>query len=57
MLAEPLRVDVHGEGGTAYAHVVFDVKPFAEAVIVLNHTGTGARSVPTSSSSSATAPR
>ena len=44
VLAEPLRVDVHGEGGTAYAHLVFDVKPFAEAVIVLNHTGTGARS-------------
>ena len=44
VLAEPLRVDVHGEGGTAYAHLVFDVKPFAEAVIVLDHTGTGARS-------------
>jgi len=43
VLAEPLRVDVHGEGGTAYAHIVFDVKPFAEAVIVINHTGTGAR--------------
>ena len=44
VLAEPLRVDVHGEGGTAYAHIVFDVKPFAEAVIVLSHTGAGARS-------------
>lgn len=44
VLAEPLRVDVHGEGGTAYVHIVFDVKPFAEAVIVLDHTGTGARS-------------
>ncbi|WP_034269492.1 Fe-S cluster assembly protein SufD [Actinospica robiniae] len=43
VLTEPLRVDVHGEGGTAYAHLVFDVKPFAEAVIVLVHTGTGAR--------------
>ena len=43
VLAEPVRVDVHGEGGTAYAHLVFDVKPFAEAVIVLNHTGTGVR--------------
>jgi len=43
VLAEPVRMDVHGEGGTAYAHVVFDVKPFAEAVIVLNHTGTGVR--------------
>ena len=44
VLAEPLRLDVHGEGGTAYAHVVFDVKPFAEAVIVLDHKGSGARS-------------
>jgi Fe-S cluster assembly protein SufD len=43
VLREPLRVDVHGEGGTAYAHLVFDVKPFGEAVIVLTHTGTGAR--------------
>ena len=43
VLAEPLRMDVHGQGGTAYAHVVFDVKPFAQAVIVLNHTGTGVR--------------
>jgi Fe-S cluster assembly protein SufD len=44
VLAEPVRLDVHAEGGTAYAHVVFDVKPFAEAVIVLDHKGTGARS-------------
>jgi Fe-S cluster assembly protein SufD len=43
VLREPVRVDVHGEGGTGYAHLVFDVKPFAEAVIVLVHTGTGAR--------------
>ena len=43
VLTEPIRVDVHGEGGTAYAHLVFDVKPFAEAVIVLQHTGTGVR--------------
>jgi Fe-S cluster assembly protein SufD len=44
VLAEPVRLDVHAEGGTAYVHVVFDVKPFAEAVIVLDHKGTGARS-------------
>ncbi len=44
VLSEPLRVDVHAEGGAAFAHLVFDVKPFADAVIVLNHTGTGARS-------------
>jgi Fe-S cluster assembly protein SufD len=44
VLAEPLRVEVHGEGGIEFVHLVFDVKPFAEAVIVLNHTGTGVRS-------------
>lgn len=44
VLAAPLRVDIHAEGGTAFSHLVFDVKPFAEAVIVLNHTGTGTRS-------------
>jgi Fe-S cluster assembly protein SufD len=44
VLSEPLRVDVHAQGGTAYAHLVFDVKPFAQAVIVLDHTGSGVRS-------------
>jgi len=44
VLAEPVRVDIHAEGGVAYSHLVFDVKPFAEAVIVLDHTGTGTRS-------------
>ena len=44
VLAEPLRIAIHAEGGTAFSHLVFDVKPFAEAVIVLDHTGTGTRS-------------
>ncbi|MGW4897874.1 Fe-S cluster assembly protein SufD [Kitasatospora sp. NPDC004240] len=43
VLTEPVRIDVHGEGGTRFAHVVIDVKPFAEAIVVLNHTGTGTR--------------
>jgi len=43
VLTEPVRVDVRALGGVAFAHVVFDVKPFAEAVIVLEHTGSGAR--------------
>ncbi|MDH6134487.1 Fe-S cluster assembly protein SufD [Kitasatospora sp. MAA4] len=43
VLTEPVKVDVHGEGGTRFAHVVIDVKPFAEAVVVINHTGTGTR--------------
>ncbi|HEY3867310.1 MAG TPA: Fe-S cluster assembly protein SufD [Actinocrinis sp.] len=42
-LAEPVVVRVHGAGGTAFAHVVFDVRPFAEAVIVIDHKGTGTR--------------
>ena len=44
VLSEPVRVDVHAQGGTAYAHLVFDVKPFAQAVIVLDHSGSGVRS-------------
>ncbi|MFF7634398.1 Fe-S cluster assembly protein SufD [Kitasatospora sp. NPDC008050] len=43
VLTEPVKIDVHGEGGVRFAHVVIDVKPFAEAVVVLNHTGTGTR--------------
>ncbi len=43
VLTEPVRMDVRALGGVAFAHVVFDVKPFAEAVIVLEHTGSGAR--------------
>ncbi|MFC9330541.1 Fe-S cluster assembly protein SufD [Kitasatospora sp. NPDC057015] len=43
VLTGPVKIDVHGEGGTRFAHVVIDVKPFAEAVVVINHTGTGTR--------------
>ncbi|WP_371499873.1 Fe-S cluster assembly protein SufD [Kitasatospora sp. NBC_00374] len=43
VVAEPVKIDVHGEGGVRFAHVVIDVKPFAEAVVVINHTGTGTR--------------
>ncbi|MEV4612024.1 Fe-S cluster assembly protein SufD [Kitasatospora sp. NPDC049258] len=43
VLTEPVRIDVHAEGGVRFAHVVIDVKPFAEAVVVVNHTGTGTR--------------
>jgi Fe-S cluster assembly protein SufD len=43
VLTEPVRIDVHAEGGTAAAHLVVDVEPFAEAVVVLNHTGSGVR--------------
>lgn len=40
VLTEPVRIDIHGEGGTRFSHLVVEVKPFAEAVVVLNHTGT-----------------
>ncbi|AUG80177.1 Fe-S cluster assembly protein SufD [Kitasatospora sp. MMS16-BH015] len=41
VLTEPVKIDVHGEGGVRFGHVVIEVKPFAEAVVVLGHTGTG----------------
>ncbi|MFI9363995.1 Fe-S cluster assembly protein SufD [Kitasatospora sp. NPDC053057] len=43
VLTEPVKIDVRAQGGVRFAHVVIDVKPFAEAVVVLNHAGTGTR--------------
>jgi Fe-S cluster assembly protein SufD len=39
VLSEPVRISVHGEGGTAYGHHVIEVGAFAEAVVVIEHTG------------------
>ncbi|MFF0081755.1 Fe-S cluster assembly protein SufD [Streptomyces canus] len=39
VLTEPIRIAVHGEGGTAYAHQVVELGAFAEAVVVFDHTG------------------
>ncbi|MEV7086421.1 Fe-S cluster assembly protein SufD [Streptomyces sp. NPDC093085] len=39
VLTEPVRISVHGTGGTAYAHQVVEVGAFAEAVVVIDHTG------------------
>ncbi|MEW1864096.1 Fe-S cluster assembly protein SufD [Streptomyces sp. NBC_00669] len=39
VLTEPIRISVHGEGGVAYGHQVVEVGAFAEAVVVLDHTG------------------
>ncbi|WP_329319397.1 Fe-S cluster assembly protein SufD [Streptomyces sp. NBC_01262] len=39
VLTEPVRITVHGEGGTAYGHQVVEVGAFAEAVVVIDHTG------------------
>ncbi|AEW93452.1 MULTISPECIES: Fe-S cluster assembly protein SufD [Streptomycetaceae] len=39
VLTEPVRISVHGEGGTAFGHLLVEVGAFAEAVVVLDHTG------------------
>ncbi|MFJ2111844.1 MULTISPECIES: Fe-S cluster assembly protein SufD [unclassified Streptomyces] len=39
VLTEPIRITVHGEGGTIYAHQVIELGAFAEAVVVIDHTG------------------
>ncbi|MCX5419961.1 Fe-S cluster assembly protein SufD [Streptomyces sp. NBC_00078] len=39
VLTEPIRIAVHGEGGVAYGHQVIELKAFAEAVVVIDHTG------------------
>ncbi|NLU74726.1 Fe-S cluster assembly protein SufD [Streptomyces sp. HNM0575] len=43
VLKEPVRVSLHGEGGVSYGHTIFEVKDFAEAVIVIDHTGDAVR--------------
>ncbi|MDJ1133123.1 Fe-S cluster assembly protein SufD [Streptomyces iconiensis] len=44
VLTEPVTVHLHGEGGVTYGHTVFDIGAFAEAVIVIDHTGDAVRS-------------
>jgi Fe-S cluster assembly protein SufD len=39
VLTEPIRIVVHGEGGVAYGHQVIELGAFAEAVVVIDHTG------------------
>lgn len=39
VLTEPVRITVHGEGGTAFCHQVIELGAFAEAVVVIDHTG------------------
>ncbi|MGW1994784.1 Fe-S cluster assembly protein SufD [Embleya sp. NPDC001921] len=38
-LAEPVVVDLRGTGGTAFGHVTIEVQRFAEATVVLDHSG------------------
>jgi Fe-S cluster assembly protein SufD len=40
VLTEPVRIAVHGDGGVVYGHQLVELKPFAEAVVVIDHTGT-----------------
>lgn len=39
VLREPIRVAVHGQGGVAFGHQVIELGAFAEAMVVLDHTG------------------
>ena len=39
VLPEPIRISVHGQGGTRYGHQVIELGAFAEAVVVIEHTG------------------
>ncbi|WP_151478482.1 Fe-S cluster assembly protein SufD [Streptomyces albicerus] len=39
VLTEPIRIAVHGEGGIAYGHQVVELGAFAEAVVIIDHTG------------------
>ncbi|WP_042363827.1 Fe-S cluster assembly protein SufD [Streptacidiphilus neutrinimicus] len=38
-LTEPIRITVHGQGGVCYGHQVIEIGAFAEAVVVIEHTG------------------
>jgi Fe-S cluster assembly protein SufD len=38
-LTEPIRLALHGEGGVTYGHTVFELGAFAEATVVIDHTG------------------
>lgn len=39
VLTEPIRINLHGQGGTAFVHQVIELGAFAEAVVVIDHTG------------------
>ncbi|MCX2971639.1 MULTISPECIES: Fe-S cluster assembly protein SufD [Streptomyces] len=43
VLDEAIRVGLHGEGGVSYGHTVFELGAFAEAVVVIDHTGDAVR--------------
>jgi Fe-S cluster assembly protein SufD len=39
VLSEPVRISVAGQGGTCFAHTVVELGAFAEAVVVMDHSG------------------
>ncbi|MFC1435108.1 Fe-S cluster assembly protein SufD [Streptacidiphilus sp. N1-3] len=39
VLTEPIRISVHGQGGVRYGHQVIELGAFAEALVVIEHTG------------------
>ncbi|MFE7122497.1 SufD family Fe-S cluster assembly protein, partial [Streptomyces sp. NPDC057654] len=41
VLGEPVRITVRGRGGTSFGHQVVELGAFAEAVVVIEHTGSG----------------
>ncbi|MEV4972990.1 Fe-S cluster assembly protein SufD [Streptomyces scopuliridis] len=41
VVSEPIRIAVHGEGGVSYGHQIVELGAFAEAVVVIDHTGDG----------------
>src|SRR5690606_36571222 len=43
VLDKPIWVSIQGEGVVTYGHTVFDIGAFAEAVVVIDHTGDGVR--------------
>ncbi|WP_052851709.1 Fe-S cluster assembly protein SufD [Streptomyces avicenniae] len=44
VLADPVRLVLHGEGGATFGHTIIEIGAFAEAVIVVDHTGDAVRS-------------
>ncbi|MCL7378642.1 Fe-S cluster assembly protein SufD [Streptomyces sp. 35G-GA-8] len=41
VLSEPIRIAVRGEGGVSYGQQIIELGTFAEAVVVIDHTGDG----------------
>ena len=41
VVADPIEVELSGQGGIGFDHIVIDVAAFSTATVVLHHTGTG----------------